>query len=217
MDSIQQEQILNKYCANEMQKLKKMCYPKICKIGGISQMNYDDLYSIALDVLRYSVERYDNSQNCKFSTYLSGNIDRKYSTYVRDNLREKRSGKAQYDEDGNRVFNQTVSLDNCIEDGTDLNEKIASDFKIEDNLSEEMCLSSDERVDEFLRKLRKTQRDILMLLMQGYTSTEIKEKLKISSKKYLEQFNELTSFENIVTIRRLFPKASKYIEKEKSC
>lgn len=216
MDSVQKEQILNEYCANEMQKLKQMCYPKICKIGGISQMDYDDLYSIALDVLRYSVERYDNSQDCKFSTYLNGNIDRKYSTYVRDKLREKRSGEAQYDDDGNRVFNQNVSLDDSTEDGTNLNEKIASDFSVEDNLSEQMCLSSDERVDEFLEKLRTTQREILQLLMQGYNSSEIKEKLNISDKKYSEQFKELSNFENIVAIRRLFPKASKYIEEENS-
>lgn len=215
MNSIQKEQILNKYCANEMQKLKQICYPKICKIGGISQMDYDDLYSIALDVLRYSVERYDSSQNCKFSTYLSGNIDRKFSTYVRDRTREKRSGEAQYDEYGNRVFNKEVSLNETTEDGTNLDEKIASDFNIEDKLSEKLCLSSDERVDELLGKMWKTQREILQLLMQGYNSTEIKERLRISDKKYSEQFKELTSFENILTIRRLFPKASKYIEKEK--
>lgn len=134
MDSIQQEQILYRYCANKMQKLKQICYPKICKIGGISQMDHDDLYSIALDVLRYSVERYDDSQGCKFSTYLNGNIDRKFSTYVRDKLREKRSGVAQYDEDGNRVFNQNISLDENAEDGTDLKDKIASDFNTEDQV-----------------------------------------------------------------------------------
>lgn len=195
MDSIQQEQMLNKYCSNEMQKLKKMCYPKICKIGGISQMDYDDLYSIALDVLRYSVERYDSSQNCKFSTYLSGNIDRKYSTYVRDKLREKRSGEAQYDEDGNRVFNQTVSLDDCAEDGTDLNEKIASDFKIEDNLSEQMCLSSDERVDKYLNSLSNKQRDIAELAVQGYKPFEIREKLNLTEKQYTDLLKDMKTFE----------------------
>lgn len=205
MDSIQKEQILNEYCGNEMQKLKQICYSKISKIGGISQMDHDDLYSIALDVLRYSVERYDDSQDCKFSTYLSGNIDRKFSTYVRDRLREKRSGEAQYDEDGNRMFNQSVSLDDSTEDGTNLSEKVASNCGID----------FDDRVDEFLGKLRKTQQDILQLLMQGYNSTEIRNKLNISEKKYSEQFKELTSFENIVTIRRLFPKASKYIEEDK--
>lgn len=195
MDSIQKEQILNEYCANEMQKLKKMCYPKICKIGGISQMDYDDLYSIALGVLRYSVERYDNSQDCKFSTYLSGNIDRKYSTYVRDKLREKRSGEAQYDEDGNRVFNQNISLDSCIEDGTDVNEKVASDFNIEDKLSQELCLSSDERVDKYLNSLSNKQRDIAELAVQGYKPFEIREKLNLTEKQYTDLLKDMKTFE----------------------
>lgn len=202
MDSIQKEQILNEYCANEMQKLKQICYPKIGKIGGISQMDYDDLYSIALDVLRYSIERYDSSQDCKFSTYLSGNIDRKFATYVRDKLREKRSGEAQYDEDGNRVFNQTVSLDDSAEDGTNLNEKIASDFKIEDNLSEEMCLSADERVDEFLEGLSKKHRNILKMKMNGFSADEIKTQLGLSNSEYNNAMKSMKMNENLSMFTR---------------
>ena len=186
MDSIQKEQILNEYCGNEMHKLKQMCYPKISKIGGISQMDHDDLYSIALDVLRYSVERYDDSQDCKFSTYLSGNIDRKYSTYVRDNLREKRSGKAQYDEDGNRIFNQDVSLDNCNEDGNDLNEKVQSDFDLENEIG-----LNDEKVNTFLSKVNSIERNIITLLMQGYYASEIKKILDISEKEYSESIKSI--------------------------
>lgn len=213
MDSIQKEQILNEYCGNEMQKLKQICYPKISKIGGISQMDHDDLYSIALDVLRYSVERYDDSQDCKFFTYLSGNIDRKYSTYVRDKLREKRSGEAQYDEEGNRVFNQNVSLDNCIEDGMDLNEKIASDFNIEDELSEEMCLSSDEyspKMQEYLSKLSKVQIRVLELIADGYSKEEVENILHIDSVLYNDSIAAITSERNRRCIRSL-------IRRKQSC
>ena len=195
MDSTQKEQILNEYCGNEMQKLKQMCHPKISKIGGISQMDHDDLYSIALDVLRYSVERYDNSQDCKFSTYLSGNIDRKYSTYVRDRLREKRSGEAQYDEDGNRVFNQALSLDNNAEDGTNLNEKIASDFNIEDEVSEKMCLSLDENIQNYLSILGVTQRKIANLIMEGYDASDIKKKLNLSDKEYSTYMSDMKAYD----------------------
>lgn len=187
MDSIQKEQILNEYCRNEMKKLKQICYPKIHKIGGISQMDYDDLYSVALDVLRYSVERYDESRGCKFSTYLSGNISRKYSTYVRDRLREKRSDKVQYDENGNRVFTQNISLDNCIEDGMNFNKKIASNFNLED----EIGLNEDERVDSFLNKLNSIQRNILSSFMQGYRPNEVKQRLNISDKEYNEAIKSI--------------------------
>lgn len=173
MDSTQKEQILNEYCGNEMSKLKQFCYPKICKIGGISQMDYDDLYSIALEVLRDSAERYDGSQDCKFSTFLSNNLQNKFDTYVRDRNRVKRKcpGKMEY-------------FDVPTEDGVDLTEKIRSDFCIEDNLSEEIGFSSDDRVELFLEKLGKTQREILKLLMEGYSSLEVKEKLKITDVEY---------------------------------
>lgn len=195
MDFIQKEQILNEYCANEMQKLKQICHPKICKIGGISQMDYDDLYSIALDVLRYSVEEYDDLQNCKFSSYLSGNIDRKFSTYVRDRLREKRSGEVQYDEEGNRLFYQAVSLDADTEDGMDLSEKVASDFNLDEEVSEQMCLSYGENIQKYLDTLGVTQRKIAELIMEGQNSAGIKEKLKLSDREYSMYLSDMKAYE----------------------
>lgn len=203
MDSIQKEQILNEYCGNEMQKLKQMCYPKISKIGGISQMDHDDLYSIALDVLRYSVERYDDSQDCKFSTYLSGNIDRKFSTYVRDRLREKRSGEVQYDEDGNRVFSQSISLDMKIEDDIEWSEKVESDFNLDNEISEEFGLHSDneeewhQEVKDYLNSLSPLQKQIIHLLSINFTPEEICEELHITKKHYNNSFNRMTSSDKI--------------------
>lgn len=180
MDSTQKERILKEYCDNEMTKLRQFCYPKICKIGGISQMDYDDLYSIALDVLRDSVERYNDSQDCQFSTFLNNNLQNKFDTYVRDRNRSKRKcpGKMEY-------------FDAPSEDGVDLTEKICSDFCIEDNLSEEIGFPSDDRVELFLEKLGKRQREILKLLMEGYSSLEVKEKLKITDGEYSSAMAEV--------------------------
>lgn len=180
MDATQKQQILNEYCNNEMAKLRQFCYPKICKIGGISQMDFDDLYSIALDVLRDSVERYDDLQDCKFSTFLSNNLQNKFDTYVRNRNRIKRKcpGKIEY-------------FDAPTEDGADIKEKVASDFNIENNLSEEIGFSSDDRVELFLEKLGKTQREILKLLMEGYSSLEVKEKLKITDGEYSSAMAEV--------------------------
>lgn len=214
MDFIQKEQILNEYCANEMQKLKQICHPKICKIGGISQMDYDDLYSIALDVLRYSVEEYDDLQNCKFSSYLSGNIDRKFSTYVRDRLREKRSGEVQYDEEGNRLFYQAVSLDAYTEDGMDLSEKVASDFNLDEEVSEQMCLSYGENIQKYLDTLGVTQRKIAELIMEGQNSAEIKEKLKLSDREYSMYLSDMKAYEKkkILKEEDFSPEEEKVVE-----
>ena len=48
------------YCDNEMFQLKKLCYPMMIKIGGISYKDYDDFYSIALAVLSDTALRYDS-------------------------------------------------------------------------------------------------------------------------------------------------------------
>ena len=49
------QETLELYCENEMQKLKQICNPMINKIGGISDKDYDDFYSIALSVLSDTV------------------------------------------------------------------------------------------------------------------------------------------------------------------
>ena len=81
---------LEEYCDNEMRKLKQLCYPILIKIGGLSEKDYDDFYSIALDALADSVIRYNDSKNCQFRTFLIGNIKRKFITEIRDRNRNKR-------------------------------------------------------------------------------------------------------------------------------
>lgn len=186
MDLTQKERILNEYCDNEMSKLKQFCYQKICNIGGISQMDYDDLYSIALEVLRDSAERYDGSQDCKFSTFLNNNLQNKFDTYVRDRNRVKRKcpGKMEY-------------FDAPTEDGVDLTEKICSDFCIEDNLSEEFGFSSDDKIEKYLSRLSKRQRKIVLLLADGYSQDEIRELLHVSKKEYTDSLLSIRAYENI--------------------
>lgn len=191
MNPKQKEQILNEYCGNEMAKLKQFCYPKIFKIGGISQMDYDDLYSIALDVLRDSAERYDGSQDCKFSTFLSNNLQNKFDTYVRDRNRDKRKcpGKMEY-------------FDAPTEDGVDLTEKVRSDFCIEDNLSEEIGFSFGENVQKYLESLSKVQRFIAEKIMLGYQHSEIREMLGFSENKYKRAFSGMNTLEKKIIINQ---------------
>lgn len=196
MNSIQKEQILNEYCGNEMQKLKQMCYPKICRIGGISQMDYDDLYSIALEALRDSVERYDDAKHCRFSVFLNGNISRKFSTYVRDRNRIKKSGEAEYDENGNRVFCQVVSLDAMDEDIPDLSEKM-------DIFSDDEEMEYSLKMQEYLKKLSKVQIKILELIKDGYLKEEVKNLLHIDSALYNDSIVAIRSYHNTKCILSL--------------
>lgn len=184
MDSIQKNQLLNEYCVNEMKKLKQVCYHKIRKICGDSNTNEDDLYSIALDVLRDSAERYDSAKECSFKTFLNHNIQKKFDTYIRDMNRDKRKCpvKMEY-------------LDAPADETVDLCERVASDFNIENELSEKSYFSYNERIVKFLEVLSDRQRKIAELIMQGYAPAEIRQKLKITEKQYTDALKDMKSFE----------------------
>lgn len=192
-----QLQIIEEYHANDMKKLKKICAPLIFQ-KGTPAIYHEDLYGIASDVLIESLVSFDPNRNCSFKTFLKGNIQRAFYDWTRDSTRLCRcniqidaDGKIVRDEEDNVVIIPNIPLDAPTEDGTDIKEKVASDFNIENNLSEEIGFSSDDRVELFLEKLGKTQREILKLLMEGYSSLEVKEKLKITDGEYSSAMAEV--------------------------
>lgn len=185
-----QLKIIDEYLADDMKKLKKICDPLIF-YKGTPEIYHEDLYGVATDVLIESLDSFDPSKKCSFKTFFIGNVKRAFYDWTRDNTRLCRcniqtdaEGKIVRDKDGNVIIIPSIPFDEPAEDGTDLREKIASDFSVEDNLSEEIGFSSDDRVELFLGKLGKTQREILKLLMEGYGSLEVKEKLKITDSEY---------------------------------
>lgn len=185
-----QQQLIEEYCANDMRKLKRICYPKIRKACGDSNMDEDDMYSISMDVLMKGVKMYNESLG-GFDNLLSSCIQRKINTYIRDTKYRLKRSNVQKDDKGNSVYIPNISLDIPAEDGIDLCERVASNFNIEDNLSEEFELSSDERVEEFLKKLGNVQRNILELLMQGYSPLEVKKCLQITDREYSSAMSEI--------------------------
>ena len=179
------EVILEEYCGNEMRKLKQLCYPILIKIGGISEKDYDDFYSIALDALADSVLRYDKSRNCQFKTFLVGNIKRKFNTEVRDRNRAKRIPAKQIDSFSNLV----------TEDGLELSELIASDFDTyEEAFGDDL---NGKKIERYLDKLSVVQRKIVSLLSEGYKPNEIRELLHMSSKDYAQNLAAIQAYENV--------------------
>lgn len=179
------EVILEEYCANEMKKLKQICYPILIKIGGIYEKDYDDFYSIALDALADSVLRYDENKDCQFKTFLIGNIKRKFSTEIRDRNRNKRIPSKQIES-----FNALIT-----EDGMELSELIPSSFDIyEEAFSEDF---SGTKIERYLNKLSVTQKEIVSLLSKGYKAKEIKELLHMDSKDYAQNLAAIQAYENV--------------------
>lgn len=177
---------LEEYCDNEMKKLKQLCYPILIKIGGLSEKDYDDFYSIALDALTDSVIRFNDSKNCQFKTFLIGNIKRKFITEIRDRNRYKRIPAKNI-----QSFDGYMS-----EDGIPLSEIIPSDFDI----FEEVCAHNgwkENKIEKYLSKLSIIQRKIVSLLSEGYKAKEIRELLHMSEKEYSQNLAAIQAYENI--------------------
>lgn len=192
-----QLKIIDEYFADDMKKLRKICDPLILK-KGTPEIYHEDLYGVASDVLIESLVSFDPNKNCTFNTFFVGNIKRAFYDWIRDstrlcrcNIQTDAEGRIVRDKDGNVVIIPSIPLDAPAEDGTDMKEKIASDFNIESCLSEEIGFSSDDRVTLFLKKMGKTQREILKLLMEGYSSLEVKEQLKITDREYNSEMAEI--------------------------
>lgn len=173
------------YCDNNMKELKKICYPMLVKIGGISNKDYDDFYSIALKVLADSVVKYDSSKS-KFRTFLIGNIKRKFNTEVRDRNRKKRI-----------IHNNTISIDVPInDDSINIIETISDNTTIETLLFSEGSEKYSDKMESYLSRLSPLQKKVLYLISVGFLKGEILEELHISSKEYQDCYEAIHSYRN---------------------
>lgn len=208
MNDEQRQQLLEEYAANDMIKLKQICNP-IIQRKDVPQMEHDDLYSVALDTLMNSVERYDSTKDCSFNTFLTGNIKRRFYDWTRDNtrlrrcnLQRNRNGKIQRDENNDVIVIPNISIDAPNEDGIDFCEKVAFDFNIEDELSDKFGFSTDDRIGRYLEKLSPKQKEIAKLIMDGYQSFEIRAKLKLAEKRYIAYIKDMGCFEKSIVLKQ---------------
>ena len=81
--------ILEDYIGNDMKKIRKIC-KKIISKTNVPDGYLEEYYDKAVDVLMESMNTYDESRNCKFSTYFYGNLVRRTGTWIRDRMRFKR-------------------------------------------------------------------------------------------------------------------------------
>ena len=180
------DELVDFYCANEMRKLKNMCDPMITKIGGVYQKDYDDYYSIALEVLFDSVKRYDEENECSFDCFLASNIKRKFNTEIRDRNRDRRV-----------INSNTISIDTPINDESEgVAYNIPDETTVESLLFSEGSERYSEKMLEYLNCLSSTQQKVLHLISIGFSKAEILEELHISSKEYNDCYEAIHSYRN---------------------
>lgn len=201
-----QTELCNYYCKDELHELKKICNPLIFK-KGVSQMYHDDLYDYAIETLLDSINRYDDSQECQFKTFLTSNIKRTFYDWTRDNHRAKRcnlerdeNGCIIRDEKNNVTVIPDMSFDVGVseEDETTLKDLIASDYSLEEEVFDNYETErSEKNVVKYLNQLSDIAKKIVHLLVAGYKSTEVQEILHITDKDYYNHMKLIRSYENI--------------------
>ena len=197
------EKLLQSYYADNAKKLHKLVDGILKRFGGIYQKDCDDFYSLANEVLANLCKTYDGKQN--FDAYVYSCLSNKIKTEMTRRNRQKR-----------QADRLAESIDRPLtEDGnTKLGDIIPSAFDLEKTVLDKSGISSDEKVEKYLKSLTKRQRQVAELIIQGANPGEIKEKLGLTNKQYETAVLGMKEHDKIrYLIRRT--SSCKYIEKNK--
>ena len=182
--------IMEEYSANDMRKLKQLSYSIFVKFGGIYQKDNDEFYSKANEELWKATETYDDTTGVPFDKYLKMCLQRKFKTQMTDMNRIKRKA----DRDALSIETPIVGKDGST---STVEDTLKSEFNIENEISEEIGILKDERVELYLNTLSKVQQKIVLLLVDGYLQDEIIELLHISKKEYVDNLIGIRAYENV--------------------
>lgn len=194
--------VVNSYMENDMKKLKRICN-KIW-LGKVEVSEHDDLYEVAMDCLMEAVVSFDQNKS-RFETFLTGNITRKTSTWMRDNkyrlkrnnLLRDENGKLILDEKGNPQIIMNVSLDVNTDEVKNIKDNLPSRENVEEEIFTEEYT---DKVELYLQQLPRKQERIARLLSQQYTKDEILEILHITVNEYNDCLVGLRSYKNVAIL-----------------
>lgn len=168
------------YCEKDSKKLKDISnYIILRNFPWLPQKDYDDFYSIAGEVLWDCCKKFEENKGIRFETYLINCVTRKFKTRVTYMNRQRRNN-------GDMV----MSLDALIDDNdTCLINLIATNKDNENTLSDKMI--------SYINKLSKQQKQILFLMVDGFTGKDIKRILKITDTEFFNAISAIKSYRNI--------------------
>lgn len=186
MNEKQKQEVLEYYLLNEMGKLKRLCFPIMAKLGGISQKDEDDFYSLASIVLWKTLDSYDETTLIPFEAFFRSCLKKRFITELRDRNRDNRKAN-----NGKYV----CSIDNPNEDGQTLANLIVDKHTTEE-IFEEKKIEYSDKMEKYLNKLSTLQKKVLELISIGFQASEIQKDLHISSKEYSDSIINIRSYRN---------------------
>ncbi len=181
------ERVIEELYADNARKLHWLCDKKLKEFGGISQKDYDDFYSRANYEITLARNSYAPDSGKSFMEYISGVIHYAVMKEVDSRNRDKR-----------RVNALAASMETPVGDGG----MVLSDFLVSDFNMEETLLETTEghccgRVEAYLESLSEVQRQIVKMKLEEKSVSEIKEKLKLTTRQYESQMQGLKAFSKI--------------------
>ena len=179
------EQILLTYYADNAKKLHMVVDKILLRFGGLSNKDLDDFYSLANEVFVDVMRRYDDTQ--PFDGFLYSCLSNKIMSEMTRRNRQKR-----------KADRMSVSLDAPVndEDGCSLEDLLADSFDLEKEIFGEIN-SLTVKLERYLERLSRRQKEVLQLLSDCYMATEIQKMLHMSQREYMDALDGIRCYENI--------------------
>lgn len=166
--------------------------------GAYENSELDEFYSLAGYVFTQCVEKYVPEQG-KFEAYFASCLSNRIKDYFSMKNAERRM--PQYtNNSGEKVYMPPISLDTPLNED---DEDTLLDLVADKTSTEQRVLSNSVSpvVDEYRKRLTKTQRKIVDLLLEGYQRSEIISEMGLSAKQYDREFMGLKTFEKSSVLR----------------
>lgn len=184
------EAILNSYYANNAKKLRTMVDKILFKLK-FHDVDNEDFYSLANEIFVDVLRRYDNKQD--FDGFLYSCLTNKFKTEMTRRNRQKRqadrmslSWETPIDEENNMTIGDFIT-----------DTKKAEHYDIDKTFFEDDGEKYSEKMLVYISKLSELQKEVVKLIISGFSKEEIKKILHINGKEYSDCLASMSSYKNI--------------------
>lgn len=196
---------IHKYYDNGGQELRKMVDRILFsqrfrglhhQVGGIN--DFQDFYSLANEVFMEIINTYDKDKD--FGAYLYTSLSKAFIDEIKLRRRQKRMNYQKIIKDGitSYVHIPDFSLEEPLphSEGCYIEDLVPDNINIEEEIIEKRREYSP-KIEKYLQSLSIRQKKVAILIMRGCTTREIRQRLKITEREYLDCLNGLRAYSNI--------------------
>lgn len=166
-----------------------------------THMDYDDFCSMANIEIWKIAFSFDPDKNDNMKEYIKSRLENKMKQTENMHNREKRvpylrdkNGKLILDKEKKPTILHNKNMDEKNDNGCLLSDTFDSGFDIFDEINMEYMQS--EKIKKYLSRLSILQRKIIKLMCIGYEKKDIKKKLHIDDREYINNLLVIRSYEN---------------------